>query len=100
MSTVRKRGGFVNFVRKRDGIEDTPKKEYQSHFWFKGGRRSSHQKGLLKKILEGDVPCVISAFGWSDTPQGVLHWSGIYSGVKEMTEKDYEYIRYLIEHHT
>jgi len=45
------------------------------------------------KVLDGDITALLSAFHWSDSPQGSEFWSNIYHRITPLTEHHKDIIR-------
>lgn len=41
-----------------------------------------------KKVLKGDISCLVNSFGFADTPQGDQYWRDIYEGKTQLSLGD------------
>lgn len=54
-------------------------------------------RSSVNRVLDGDYTFLFSAFAWSKTPQGHVHWNRIYSGATDLTDDDIQYLKSLLK---
>ena len=81
---------FAEFMR-----GGKPREQGYKQVWppFEGGFLR-HRR--VQQVLDGDMNALMSAFGWTSTPQ-LMHWSAVQRGKTELSESDIDYLRFLLE---
>lgn len=99
---MKPKSGLKDYFRKLEGLPPTPTKQttsYPDHFSYTGGFR--FDRLMLEESVRTRTPSSVSSwFGWHYTPQGAIHWMGIERNIQPMTEEDWLYCEYILEHHT
>jgi hypothetical protein len=101
MSRNSKMLGITTHFRRQDGKSvDPPPPTFDRSGYYYRSRLTSWQAMHTRSALEGDRGHLMTAFTWSDTPQGGTYWLGIYNNVTDMRPEDRDYIEWLLEEYS
>jgi hypothetical protein len=91
MFTRSKRGGFKDFVRKRDG---KPSVVLEGISEVKCVRLQP-----LLEVLRGCYPQLLNSFDWDTTLQGSNYWNSRDLGSVPLSPEDYQWLEELYNYH-